>query len=96
MCIDLPDDAANETLSAAGIGFSGCDITDEQALDAAVHATLDKIGIPQVIVNCAGIAPAARTVSKQGPPHRRAVCKGCGGKSDGLLSCGVAFLLRIW
>ena len=67
MCIDLPDDAANETLSAAGIGFSGCDITDEQALDAAVHATLDKIGIPQVIVNCAGIAPAARTVSKQGP-----------------------------
>ena len=67
MCIDLPNDAAKETLSAAGIGFAGCDITDEHALDTAVHATLDKIGIPQVVVNCAGIAPAARTVSKQGP-----------------------------
>ena len=67
MCIDLPDDSVREALAAVGIGFAGCDITDEQALDGAVHATLDKIGIPQVVVNCAGIAPAARTVSKQGP-----------------------------
>ena len=67
MCIDLPNDAAEESLSANGISFAGCDITDERALDTAVHATLDRIGTPQVVVNCAGIAPAARTVSRQGP-----------------------------
>lgn len=67
VCIDLPDDGAEQRLSADGIGFVGCDITDEHALDRAVSAVLELIGIPQVVVNCAGIAPAARTVSKQGP-----------------------------
>ena len=66
VCIDLPNEAAAARLEAQGIHFIACDITDAQALDAAVERTNAAIGVPQVVINCAGIAPAARTVSKQG------------------------------
>lgn len=66
VCIDLPNEPAAARLSAQGVHFIACDITDAQALDVAVESTIAAIGIPQVVVNCAGIAPAARTVSKQG------------------------------
>jgi len=66
VCIDLPNDAAEARLRDQGAHFIACDITDSQALDKAVEHTIAAIGVPQVVVNCAGIAPAARTVSKQG------------------------------
>jgi len=66
MCIDLPNDPVQAEYANEGIAYAACDITDENALDTAVNTTIERIGTPQVVVNCAGIAPAARTVGKQG------------------------------
>lgn len=42
-----------------------CDVADEQSVQSACDETLDKVGCAQVIVNCAGIAPAQRMLSKE-------------------------------
>lgn len=57
--------------AAAGIGgaFFKVDVTDDAAVAAAVAAAEACHGIARVLVNCAGIAPAARTVGRDGAPH---------------------------
>jgi len=65
-CIDLPNQQAQSALEQAGVVFVGCDITDEPALDNAISHIVSVLGTPHVVVNCAGIAPAARTVGRQG------------------------------
>lgn len=57
--------------AAAGIGgaFFKVDVTDDAAVAAAVAAAEARHGIARVLVNCAGIAPAARTVGRDGAPH---------------------------
>lgn len=57
--------------AAAGIGgaFFKVDVTDDAAVAQAVAAAEARHGIARVLVNCAGIAPAARTVGRDGAPH---------------------------
>ncbi len=43
-----------------------CDITSEEAVAQALQHTIERIGTPRILVNCAGIAPARRMVNKQG------------------------------
>ena len=43
-----------------------CDVTSEQAVEQAMQQTIAQIGIPRILVNCAGIAPARRMVNKKG------------------------------
>lgn len=43
-----------------------CDITSEEAVAQALQYTIEHIGTPRILVNCAGIAPARRMVNKQG------------------------------
>lgn len=43
-----------------------CDVTSEQAVEQALQQTIAKIGIPRIVINCAGIAPARRMVNKKG------------------------------
>lgn len=43
-----------------------CDVTSEQAVEQALQQTIAEIGIPRILVNCAGIAPARRIVNKKG------------------------------
>jgi NAD(P)-dependent dehydrogenase (short-subunit alcohol dehydrogenase family) len=47
-------------------GFVRCDVTREKDAEAVVAAAL-ALGPLRGLVNCAGIAPAARTVGKDGP-----------------------------
>jgi len=65
-CMDLPDPTVASVYAEQGIHFAGCDITDVMALDNAISDVIAHIGIPQVVVNCAGIAPAARAVNREG------------------------------
>jgi len=44
-----------------------CDVTDPQAVELAMHHVSEVLGPVRVGINCAGIAPAGRIVSKQGP-----------------------------
>jgi NAD(P)-dependent dehydrogenase (short-subunit alcohol dehydrogenase family) len=60
-------DAAGEQLAAElGQSYVHCDVTKEADGQAVVAAAL-KAGKLFGLVNCAGIAPAARTVGKNGP-----------------------------
>lgn len=49
-----------------GIGL-GCNVTDEASVSAALQDSESKLGVARILVNCAGIAPAARIVGRNGP-----------------------------
>ncbi|MEC9245397.1 MAG: 3-hydroxyacyl-CoA dehydrogenase [Pseudomonadota bacterium] len=44
-----------------------CDVTSEDDAKAAVREATEKLGAPRILVNCAGIAIAMKTVGKDGP-----------------------------
>lgn len=65
--LDLNEDAVRAAAAPlGGIGI-GCDVTDEASVAAALAAATAQLGTPRVLVNCAGIAPAARIVGRNGP-----------------------------
>lgn len=45
--------------------FAACDVSDETSCEAALQKARAAHGIERILVNCAGIAPAKRTVSKK-------------------------------
>ncbi len=49
-----------------GVAFA-CDVTDAAAVEKAVDECVSKVGVPRVAINCAGIAPGARIVGREGP-----------------------------
>ncbi|WP_375462710.1 SDR family NAD(P)-dependent oxidoreductase [uncultured Methylobacterium sp.] len=65
--LDL-DGAAAITLAAEidGLGLA-CDVADAGSAEAAVARAAAAHGAARILVNCAGIAPAARIVGRDGP-----------------------------
>jgi NAD(P)-dependent dehydrogenase (short-subunit alcohol dehydrogenase family) len=53
---------------AARIGghFEAVDVTDEAAVDAALEAAERRHGAARILVNCAGIAPPAKVIGRDG------------------------------
>lgn len=51
---------ANDPLSLA------CDVSSAEAVEQALSQTIERIGVPHIGIQCAGIAPAAKIVGKQG------------------------------
>jgi len=49
-----------------GFAFAG-DVSDGPRMETLFKEIVDRVGIPRVAVSCAGICPAARVVSKNGP-----------------------------
>lgn len=43
-----------------------CDVTSDTAVEQALQETIERIGTPTILVNCAGVAPARRMVNKKG------------------------------
>jgi NAD(P)-dependent dehydrogenase (short-subunit alcohol dehydrogenase family) len=43
-----------------------CDVTNENSVIEALSQTIEKIGIPNICIQCAGVAPAKRVVGKFG------------------------------
>jgi len=64
-------DAAAGAAHATAIGglFAQVDVTDDAAIDAALAEAEAAHGIARILVNCAGIAPAIKTVGKENVPH---------------------------
>ncbi|MDD2407525.1 MAG: 3-hydroxyacyl-CoA dehydrogenase [Tepidiphilus sp.] len=66
-------DEAKGAALAAELGsnahFVRTDVTDEASAQAAVAAAVERFGRLDVLVNCAGVAPAEKIVGKEGP-HR--------------------------
>jgi 3-hydroxyacyl-CoA dehydrogenase / 3-hydroxy-2-methylbutyryl-CoA dehydrogenase len=67
--LDRPGSRGEEAASSLGEAaiFTPADVTDEAQVKAAVDAAFEKFGAVQIVVNCAGIAVGARTVSREGP-----------------------------
>ena len=63
---DLQEEAGQATAAELGCQFVRCDVTRADDVQAAVLAA-GAMGPLRVAVSCAGIAPAARTLGKQGP-----------------------------
>lgn len=51
----------------ARVVFVEADVTNSDQLQRAMDTAVSKFGSLQVLVNCAGISPAGRTLSKSGP-----------------------------
>ena len=47
--------------------FIHCDVSDASSIEQALQDTIALIGVPRICINCAGIAPAARMVGREGP-----------------------------
>ncbi len=62
---DVQDEAGQALATEIGQRYIHCDVTQEKDAQAAVAAALE-LGKLFGLVNCAGIAPAARTVGKNG------------------------------
>src|SRR5690606_1941319 len=63
---DLQDEAGQALAAELGQVYVHCDVTQEADGKAAVAAALE-LGPLFGLVSCAGIAPASRTVGKNGP-----------------------------
>lgn len=65
--LDLDGERAEDTArQTGGIGIA-CDVSSAEGAEAAFAHIERTLGVPRVLVNCAGIAAAARTVGKNGP-----------------------------
>lgn len=43
-----------------------CDVSSAASVEMALKNTIERVGVPRICVNCAGIAPAQRMVGKNG------------------------------
>ncbi len=65
--LDLNGDGATAMANdIGGLGFE-CDVTDADAVEAALGHVNDALGVPRIVVNCAGIGVAERIVGRAGP-----------------------------
>ncbi len=64
---DMQVEAGEKLAKELGGRFAKCDVTAEADAKAAVALALKEFGGLQVLVNCAGIALAERTVGKEAP-----------------------------
>ncbi len=65
---DLNEAAGAAHAAAMGGLFRRVDVADPASVAAGIAAVEAALGIPRILVNCAGIGPAAKTVSR-GAPH---------------------------
>ena len=65
--LDLDGDKAAATAASIGACAVACDVTSEQSMRAGLAEAAAKNGAARIVVNCAGIAPAARILGKSGP-----------------------------
>ncbi|WES63221.1 SDR family oxidoreductase [Microbacter sp. GSS18] len=65
--VDLPTSAGDEAAASIGGTFAAADVTDPDQVAAAVEVAAGA-GPLRVVVNCAGIAPPAKVLDREGRP----------------------------
>ena len=65
--LDLNQEAAAAVADEIGGLALACDVADAASAEAAVARATEAHGPARILVNCAGIAPAARIVGRNGP-----------------------------
>jgi NAD(P)-dependent dehydrogenase (short-subunit alcohol dehydrogenase family) len=66
---DLNEDAGRSHAEAIGGAFFKVNVSDEASVVAGIDAAEAAHGIARILVNCAGVAPAIKTVGKDAQPH---------------------------
>ena len=66
---DLNADAGQAHAEAIGGRFARVDVTSDEEVSRAVEEAEAAHGITRILVNCAGIATAVKTVGKDSAPH---------------------------
>ena len=56
--------AVGDDLGGVGIG---CDVADATSMEAAIQIAAETHGPARIVVNCAGVGPAARVIGRDGP-----------------------------
>ncbi|WP_176086438.1 SDR family NAD(P)-dependent oxidoreductase [Martelella sp. HB161492] len=66
VAIDLSADAAAKTAQATdGLGFAG-DVADSARMEAILASASAALGVPRIVVSCAGIGTASRILPRDG------------------------------
>lgn len=65
--LDRDTERGEAVAAEIGAGFAETDVTDESSVQAAIAKAADEMGKLTAAVNCAGIAPAAKTLGRDGP-----------------------------
>jgi 3-hydroxyacyl-CoA dehydrogenase/3-hydroxy-2-methylbutyryl-CoA dehydrogenase len=65
--VDRPQSAGERVAKELSGLFCAADVTSGEQVDQAVAKTVERFGGIHIVVNCAGVGTAARTVTKQGP-----------------------------
>ncbi|MGR3376304.1 SDR family NAD(P)-dependent oxidoreductase [Salipiger abyssi] len=65
---DMNAEAGEAVAAELGGGFQKVDVTDEASVAAALDAAEAAFGTARVLVNCAGIAPPAKVIDREGAP----------------------------
>src|SRR5262245_24327133 len=65
--LDLGLDRAERVAAEIGGAAFDCDVSSAESAERATAAVVDRLGAPRVLVNCAGIAIAMKTVGRDGP-----------------------------
>lgn len=65
--LDLQEERGREVADEIGGVFVRCDVSSADSAEEALRAARDAHGPCGIAVNCAGIAPAAKIVGKDGP-----------------------------
>jgi NAD(P)-dependent dehydrogenase (short-subunit alcohol dehydrogenase family) len=65
--LDVNMDGAERVAKEIGGIAIKCDVSSAADAEKAIAAAREKNGVARVLINCAGIAPAARIVGKDGP-----------------------------
>ena len=66
---DLNADEGSKTAAEIGGLFVPVNVADDASVAAGIEAAERAHGVARILVNCAGIAPPARIVGKDGSPH---------------------------
>merc|ERR1719445_1525460 len=69
--LDLNEDAGNALSAELGKQaiFAKVDVTSEDSVNAAIKAALQAFGRVDGVINCAGVAPPKRVLSRSGRVH---------------------------
>ena len=69
MLLDLNEDNAKAAVEELGdiSDYSITNVIEEESVKAAIDKTVEKFGAVNILVNCAGIGSASKTVGRDGP-----------------------------
>ena len=63
--LDMNQERGERVAGEMGAVFCRADVTDEASIDAALEGARARNGVERILVNCAGIAPGKRTVTRK-------------------------------